>query len=130
HEDAVRDTLVGVLMSPDFLYRFDLTGGQAVKLADARIAAAPLTDISLASRLSYFLWPSMPDESLMGRARAGRLADSAALSLEGRRMLKDGRARGLATEFTANWLGVRHFETANSVDRERFPAFTDDLRSA
>lgn len=130
HEDAVRDTLVGVLMSPDFLYRFDHTGGQAVKLADATIAAAPLTNISLASRLSYFLWSSMPDESLMQRARAGQLGNAATLNAEIRRLLKDERANGLATEFTANWLGVRHFETSNSVDRERFPGFTDDLRSA
>src|SRR5690606_14739621 len=62
--------------------------------------------------------------------KAGRLGDSATLNSEIRRMLKDERARGLATEFTANWLGVRHFETSNSVDRERFPSFTDDLRSA
>ncbi len=130
HEDAVRDTLVGVLMSPDFLYRFDLTGGVAVRLPDANITAAPLTNISLASRLSYFLWSSMPDDSLMARARADQLSNGATLNAEIRRMLKDERATGLATEFTANWLGVRHFETGNSVDRERFPTFTDDLRSA
>ncbi len=130
HEDAVRDTLVGVLMSPDFLYRFDSTAGASVKLADATITAAPLTNISLASRLSYFLWSSMPDESLMAKARAGQLGNAATLNAEIRRLLKDDRAAGLATEFTANWLGVRHFETSNSVDRERFPGFTDDLRSA
>ena len=52
------------------------------------------------------------------------------LAAQTRRMLKDPRARGLAMEFAANWLDSRHFETYNSVDRERFPSFTNDLRSA
>jgi len=131
HEDAIRDCLVAVLMSPDFLYRLDSAGARAAKAADGRtFAARPLPASSLASRLSYFLWSSMPDAQLSRHAAAGDLTRPQMLLAETRRMLKDGKAMGLATEFTANWLGVRQFETSNSVDRERFPGFTDDLRSA
>ena len=131
HEDAVRDSLVAVLMSPDFLYRMDPAGARTAKAAgDKAFTAQALPATSLASRLSYFLWSSMPDASLARHAASGDLNQSPVLLAETRRMLKDGRAKGLATEFTANWLGVRQFETSNSVDRERFPGFTDDLRSA
>ena len=92
--------------------------------------AAPLSDYSLASRLSYFLWSSMPDEALLARASAGDLRKDAVLSAQIRRMLKDDRARGFATEFGGNWLDFRRFEESNTVDRERFPTFTNDLREA
>jgi hypothetical protein len=140
HSDAVRDSLVAVLMSPDFLYRFDLARtaeaprSRVVKAAtgggDAPFASEPLSTFSLASRLSYFLWSSMPDAELMEHAAAGDLTDPDVLLAQTRRMLKDPRMSGLATEFTGNWLGFRQFETANSVDRERFPAFDDALREA
>ncbi|HET7086576.1 MAG TPA: DUF1592 domain-containing protein [Rhizomicrobium sp.] len=137
HEDAVRDSIVGILMSPDFLYRFDLAGQKAIaagarnetKTAKA-FNAAPLSDFSLASRLSYFLWASEPDADLLKHAAAGDLHKPAVLTAETRRMLKDPRVKGLATEFTGNWLVFRQFETNNSVDRQRFPAFDDNLREA
>ena len=118
HENAIRETIVSVLMSPDFLYRFDLT------------ASAALSGYALASRLSYFIWSSMPDEELLRHAAAGDLRRPDVLLAQTHRMLKDSRVRGLATEFTGNWLDFRHFETNNSVDRERFPTFTNDLREA
>ena len=131
HEDAIRDSIVGILMAPDFLYRFDLGG---TKVASARgdrdFTAAPLSSNSMASRLSYFLWSSMPDAELQRHAAADDLNNPKVLLAETRRMLKDSRVNGLATEFTGNWLGVRQFETNNSVDRERFPTFNDDLREA
>ena len=135
HEDAIRDSLVYVLMSPDFLYRFDLQGGaKAAKPAQVAMKkaydATPLTDYSLANRLSYFLWASMPDAELLRHAAAGDLHQPKVLLAETRRMLKDSRVRGFATEFTGNWLNFRLFETNNSVDRQRFPAFDDDLREA
>jgi hypothetical protein len=135
HEDAIRDSLVGILMSPDYLYRFDLVGPAQPKsgLAAASIKAydaAPLPDISLASRLSYFLWASMPDAELMKHAAAKDLHRTDVLLAETRRMMKDPRIVGLATEFTGNWLNFRLFETNNSVDRQRFPAFDDSLREA
>ncbi len=122
HEDAVRDTLVSILMSPYFCYRVNVTEpGEGV---------AALSDYELASRLSYFLWSSMPDEPLMAHAAARDLHKRDALLAEARRMLRDPRVRGLATEFGGNWLDFRRFEETNSVDRERFPTFTNELRQA
>jgi len=80
--------------------------------------------------LSYFLWSSMPDAELMKHAAAGDLHQPAVLQAQAVRMLKDPRVNGLATEFTGNWLVFRQFETNNSVDRQRFPAFDDELREA
>jgi hypothetical protein len=90
----------------------------------------PLGDYALASRLSYFLWSTMPDDELMKHAAAGDLRKPDVLAAQARRMLQDGRIRNLATEFAGNWLDVRRFEEHNAVDRERFPAFTNELREA
>ncbi len=124
HEDAVRDTVVAVLMSPNFCYRV------RPPEKDAGTDIRPLPDHELASRLSYFLWSSMPDADLLARAEAGDLHRPEVLVAEARRMLRDERVRGLATEFAGNWLEFRRFEEHNSVDRGRFPAFDDTLRRA
>jgi hypothetical protein len=141
HEDAVRDCIASVLMSPDFLYRIDLqdnarmlssralTRTVALKTSSG-VAVRPLSGYALASRLSYFLWSSLPDEELLRHAVEGNLQRPDVLLAQTRRMLKDDRARGLATEFGGNWLDFRHFETLNTVDRERFPSFDNDLREA
>ena len=129
HEDAIRDSVASVLMSPDFLYRLDLSSDAGTAI-HARSLVQPLSSYALASRLSYFLWASMPDEELLRRAAAGDLQRPDVLLAQTRRMLKDERVRGMATEFTGNWLGSRQFETNNSVDRERFPTFNSDLREA
>jgi hypothetical protein len=125
HEDAMRESIVGVLMSPRFSYRIDLMDTQAGK-APYR----PLSAYGLASRLSYFLWASMPDEELLAAAASGKLLKTDVLVQQTRRMLKDPRARGLALEFAGNWLDFRRFEEHNAVDRARFSAFTNDLREA
>jgi hypothetical protein len=133
HEDAVRETLISVLMAPDFLYRIDLqnTSSSARPSSSAKpYVSAPLTNVALANRLSYFLWSSMPDEELLRHAGAGDLQRPEVLLAQTRRMLKDPRVNGLATEFTGNWLTFRHFEKNNSVDRDRFPMFNNDLREA
>ncbi|MEX2304327.1 MAG: DUF1592 domain-containing protein [Bryobacterales bacterium] len=161
HEEAMRDSIVSVLMSPDFLYRIDLvdgfvsqlgaasraTGSQraasqgAVSLvsaaawpatgqAEPAVPAQALSPYALASRLSYFLWSSMPDDELLARAADGSLLKPEVLATQTRRMLKDERVRGMAAEFAGNWLDFRRFEQHNSVDRERFPAFDDALRRA
>jgi len=133
HEGAIRDSIVSVLMSPDFLYRIDLmdTGMTSSKSAMRYVAPSrPLSPYALASRLSYFLWCSMPDEELMRHAAAGDLQRPDVLLAQTRRMLGDERVRGFATEFAGNWLAFRHFEISNSVDRERFPSFNNDLREA
>ncbi len=137
HEDALRDCVVSVLMSPDFLYRLDLTddstaSSTALKPVSLRtsLPVQPLSSYALASRLSYFLWASMPDDELLRHAAAGDLQRPSVLLAQTRRMLKDQRVSGMATEFTGNWLAIRQFETNNSIDRQRFPTFTKYLREA
>jgi hypothetical protein len=128
HEDAIRDSIVRVLMSPKFCYRIDLkSSGPATASAAGRV---PLSDYALASRLSYFLWSSMPDDELLSHAKSGDLHNVEVLKAQARRMLKDPKVRGLATEFGGNWLNFRQFETISSVDRERFPSFTNELKEA
>ena len=115
-------------MSPKFCYRVDLPTPQ---LSTApKSAARPLSSYALASRLSYFLWSSMPDQELLAHAKAGDLRRPDVIVVQARRMLKDDRARGLATEFAGNWLDFRRFEQHNAVDRERFPSFNNELRQA
>ncbi len=164
HEDAIRDCIVRVLMSPNFCYRIDLVeaaGGSAptadhattkvpqgfahsVSLARAGsspapaaspaapsdLPALPLSDYALASRLSYFVWSSLPDAGLLAHAAAGDLHRPEVLAAEARRMLQDARVLGLATEFAGNWLDFRQFEGHNAVDRERYPSFDSNLREA
>ena len=135
HEEAIRDAIVSVLMSPHFCYRLDLTDGSRRPASPSQSAgnavpAMALSDYALASRLSYFLWSTMPDAGLLAQASAGRLHTGTALRTEIRRMLKDDRGRRLATEFGGNWLDFRRFEENNTVDRGRFPAFTNELRAA
>ena len=72
----------------------------------------------------------MPDEELLAHAAAGDLHRPEVLAAQARRMLRDDRVRGLATEFGGNWLDFRRFEEHNGVDRERFPSFDDELRQA
>ena len=124
HEDAVRDSIVSLLMSPDFCYRIDLHSTAAAG------SVTPVSGYALANRLSYFLWSSMPDRELLAHAAAGDLQQPDVLLAQVRRMLKDERVRGLATEFGGNWLDFRRFESINSVDRARFLTFDADLREA
>ena len=125
HEEAMRDLIVNVLMSPHFSYHVNAAG-----TARTTTPAAPLSDHALASRLSYFLWSSMPDAELSARAAAGDLHNEPVLVGQVRRMLKDERARRFATEFGGNWLDFRRFDEHNAVDRERFPEFSNELRAA
>lgn len=122
HDEAIRDVLTGILISPRFCYRF----GTAATGPDRQ----PLDDYELASRLSDFIWSSLPDAELLGCAERGQLRDPKVLLTQAKRMVQDDRVHGLAAEFSGNWLEIRHFEEHNSVDRERFPSFTSDLRSA
>ena len=122
HEGAIREAIVLILMSPKFSYRIDLVGtGSGVQ---------SLTAFDLASRLSYFVWSSMPDEELLQHAAAGDLHRPEVISAQARRMVQDPRSRALAVEFGGNWLEVRDFEQIGTVDRARFPSFNDALREA
>ena len=90
-------------MSPKFCFRVDLLEVSGKGSAPSTGVQA-LSNYALASRLSYFLWSSMPDEELLARATAGDLRKPEVLLAQARRMLKDDRANGLATEFAGNWL--------------------------
>lgn len=122
HEAALRDLLVSILVSPYFCYRVDT----AINVE----GEYRLTNDSLASRLSYFLWSSMPDDELMRHARAGDLGDSQVLRQQVRRMLQDDRSGALAIEFAGNWLDFRQFRNHVGVDRTKFTQFTDELRES
>ena len=121
-ESAIREGIVSILMSPDTCFRLDLAApGNGIQ---------PLKDYELASRMSYFLWSSMPDQDLLAHARAGDLRQPSVLAAQVRRMLQDPRVRALATEFGGSWLDFRRFDEIATVDRDRFPDFTNDLREA
>lgn len=108
-----------LLVSPDFLFRIE---------RDRHTASAhPITQHELATRLSYFLWASMPDRELRQAADEGRLRDARVLSAQVRRMLRDPKARALAEHFGGQWLQFRALESVTR-DRERFPDFEDYLR--
>ena len=115
HDEAFRLVLARVLVSPAFLYRVERPGPGT--------EARPVSDWELASRLSYFLWASMPDDELTRLAAAGRLHDPDVLAAQARRMVRDERARGLATEFACQWLEIRDFDTHDEKSERHFPTF-------
>jgi hypothetical protein len=121
HEAAIRALLARILVSPAFLYRLE---------ADARGAERPLNGWEMASRMSFFLWSSIPDGELRRAAAAGELGNPAMLAAQVRRMTADPKARRLATEFFGQWLGFYHFDEYRGVDTGRFPEFTDEVKEA
>lgn len=122
YDFAVKTALRAILVSPDFLYRF-----QTARKLDQPY---PIADVDIARRLSFFIWASLPDDELLHAARAGRLQDSVELRRQTGRMLRDPRAAALATRFAGQWLGFSEFETFSGPDSERFPEFTPSLRKA
>jgi mono/diheme cytochrome c family protein len=121
-DEALRDLLTAVLLAPQFSYRYD----QAAEGSQPR----PLSDLELASRLSYFLWSSLPDAELLAAAARGDLRTDEGLRQQVARLLQDDRVEGWVDGFGGQWLEFRRFEEHNAVDRERFPAFTNELRQA
>ena len=121
HDAATRALLARILVSPAFLYRLE---------AVAHGPERPLTGWETASRMSFFLWSSIPDDELRRAAAAGELNDPAMLARQVKRMTADPKARRLATEFFGQWLGFYHFDQYRGVDTGRFPEFTDDVKSA
>jgi hypothetical protein len=119
-EEALSLAVQAILVSPDFLFRIE-------KDRKAAAAGHPISPHELASRLSYFLWASMPDEELLRAADAGRLRTPAVLAAQVRRMLKDEKAGALVEAFGGQWLQFRALESI-APDRERFPAFDNHLR--
>lgn len=115
HATAVRMLIARVLVAPAFLYRGEK--------AAPGIKPAPVNDHELATRLSYFLWSSAPDDELSRLAADDKLHDPAVLAAQAGRMLKDDKIRRLATEFGCQWLHVRDVETLDEKSERHFPTF-------
>ncbi|MGA2878757.1 MAG: DUF1592 domain-containing protein [Bryobacteraceae bacterium] len=124
-DDGIRAALERVLVSPDFLFRIEADPTGAAPGAVARIS-----DVELASRLSFFLWSSIPDDTLLDLAIRGKLHEPAVLEQQVSRMFADLRARkSLVDNFFSDWLETRNVWLLNP-DGTKFPFFDDNLRSA
>ena len=113
-----------MLVSPQFLFRFerdpDVVSGDGV---------FRISDLELASRLSFFIWSSIPDDQLLDAAVKGRLKDPAVLEQQVKRMLADQRARALGSNFAGQWLYLRNLKSLRP-DEDVFPDFDDNLRQS
>ena len=121
-EESIRGILIAVLMSPDFCYH------RTLRPEGSRIHA--LNDHDLASRLSFFLWSSIPDGKLLAAAEAGELQNEDALVRQTQRMLKDARVDAFAREFFGQWLRYRDYLVKDPINAEAFPGYTDEVREA
>ncbi len=124
-DDGIRAALERTLVSPDFLFRIE-----ADPAGVAPGQAYPISDVELASRLSFALWSSIPDDTLLGVAISGKLRDPAVLEQQVTRLLGDPRARAsLVQNFFAEWLQIRNVRLLNP-ESTKFPWFDDNLRAA
>ena len=122
-DDGIRSGVARVLSSPYFLYRIETDP------AGARAGVAhSVSEVELASRLSFFLWSSIPDEKLLDLAAAGRLREPEVLTTQVRRMLGDERSDALVNNFTGQWLQLRNLEAKVVPDLLMFPDFDDNMR--
>jgi cytochrome c5 len=137
-ETGIQLAVQAILVSPHFLFRVELDGASAS--ATAQVAGEPspeaqtvpwriepLDDYQLASRLSYFLWSSMPDEALLAEAAAGTLRAPDRWEAQVRRMLADPKSEALVANFAGQWLQLRSLTTI-TPDRKRYPDFDESLR--
>jgi mono/diheme cytochrome c family protein len=123
-EHGIEKALRAMLVSPNFIFRIE---------HDPRLAAPGtvyrLSDIELASRISFFLWSSIPDEELLGLAEKGKLKDPAVLEAQVRRLLDDPRSQALVSNFAGQWLSLRNLAVAKP-DPDAFPEFDESLRQS
>ncbi len=142
HRKAIQAMLMRILIAPQFLYRVETqvsgVGSQPSEISkisfrpltpDTR-QLTPLSNYEMASRLSYFLWASIPDAELRRAAEARELTTDQGIQRQVKRMLADPKARRLSTEFFGQWLGFYHFDQFKGVDTSRFNEFTDDVKDA
>jgi mono/diheme cytochrome c family protein len=123
-EAGIAAALERILVGPEFLFRIerDPPGTEPD-------TAYRLSDLELASRLSFFLWSSIPDDELLSIAESGKLTEPTILAQQVRRMLADARAKALITNFTSEWLYLRNIPSARP-DPDVFPQFDENLREA
>ncbi len=121
-EQAMRVPLTALLLHPSFLFRIqhDVSGK----------SEWPLNDFELATRLSYFLWSSVPDSALFGVARVGKLRDPKVLRAQVIRMIASEKSKALSRHFAGQWLGFDALIDRVEPDQKRFPQFTRSLRAA
>jgi Protein of unknown function (DUF1592)/Protein of unknown function (DUF1588)/Protein of unknown function (DUF1585)/Protein of unknown function (DUF1595) len=122
---GIRSGVARILSSPSFLYRIE-RDAPGVRPG----AAHTISDLELASRLSFFLWSSIPDQKLLDLAAAGRLREPGVLAAQVRRMIADERADALVNNFTGQWLQLRNLESKVAPDLLLFPDFDDNIRKA
>ena len=123
-EHGVEMVLTRILADPRFIYRIESEPASAKANQPYRIS-----DLDLASRLSFFLWSSVPDEELIAVASQGKLKDPAVLERQVRRMLKDARAEALTANFAGQWLNLRGLQSTSPLPL-LYPDFDDPLRQA
>jgi mono/diheme cytochrome c family protein len=121
---GVKLALQKILVSPDFLFRAEVDPQGAAPRSVYKVS-----DIELASRLSFFLWSSIPDEPLLAVAESGRLSDPAVLQAQVKRMLADPRSHALVRNFSGQWLYLRNIARI-SPDTTTYPYFDENLRQA
>jgi mono/diheme cytochrome c family protein len=130
-EEGIQHAVRRLLVSPEFLLRVerDPPSRSALRRDESSLHVYRIDDVELASRLSFFLWSSIPDEELLVAAERGRLRDPAVISAQVRRMLADRRADAFVTNFAGQWLFLRNLQAVVPV-QNIFPDFDDTLRQA
>jgi cytochrome c553 len=123
-EQGIQLAIEAMLVSPHFLFRIE---HDPDPLDAARIH--PISDVELASRLSYFLWSSMPDDELLQLAEANKLREPGTLDAQIKRLLADPRSAALSTNFAGQWLETRNLDVVKP-DPQKFPAWNPELRDA
>jgi hypothetical protein len=123
-EQGIQLALEAMLVSPEFLFRMEQDPNPLDPHAVHRIS-----DVELASRLSYFLWSSMPDDELLGLAETGKLKDPAVLDRQVKRMMTDAKAEAFADNFAGQWLEIRNLDSM-TPDPQKFPAWNAELKEA
>lgn len=119
-EQGIQNAIRAILVSPHFLFRIE---------RDQVSNIHKISDVELASRLSYFLWSSMPDDELLGLAEAGKLRAPGVLEAQVKRLLADARSSALAENFAGQWLQLRNLNSIRP-DAEKFPEWGAELREA
>ena len=123
-EVGIRMAIEGMLVSPGFLFRTERDPANVIP-----DTAYLISDVELASRLSFFLWSSIPDDELLDLAERGRLKDPVVLEQQVRRMLRDSRSQSLVSNFAGQWLFLRNMRT-KAPDLAVFANFDENLRKA
>ncbi|MEM7146820.1 MAG: DUF1592 domain-containing protein [Verrucomicrobiota bacterium] len=120
YDEAMKMPLLAILISPNFLYRSELEQNSSKPY--------PVDQFDLASRLSYFLWSSMPDQELIDLAKEEKLHDPDVLEAQVLRMLEDEKAKSLSMHFAGQWFKWEMLRSTANPDEVKYPVFTFDLR--